>query len=209
MLFMNSSKLIAIITTLTLVTFSISAQARIVCWTNKDGVRECGDKVPPEYAQTDRQELSKQGLVVDEKERAKTDEELAEERRQAELQAEQDRIAQEEARRDKILLDTFSNIDDIEMARDGKLSAIQASISLAETRNQKLQAELGKLVEQAANEERAGKAIPEDMEKDIESLRRQIKTNDDFIAEKRTEQDLVREASAKDVERFKELKSLQ
>lgn len=206
---MNSSKLIALITTLTLVSLSMPAQARIVCWTNKDGVKECGDKVPPEYAQTDRQELSKQGLVVDEKERAKTDEELAEEKRQAELQAEQDRIAQEEARRDKILLDTFSNIDDIEMTRDGKIAAIQTSISLAEARNQKLQAELEKLVEQAANQERAGKPIPEDLEKDIESLRRQIKTNDDFIADKRKEQDLVREASAKDVERFKELKSIQ
>lgn len=206
---MNSSKLIVLITTLALTLLSTAAQARIVCWTNKDGVKECGDKVPPEYAQTDRQELSKQGLVVDEKERAKTDEELAEEKRQAELQAEQDRIAQEEARRDKILLDTFSNIDDIEMTRDGKIAAIQASISLAEARNQKLQAELEKLVEQAANQERAGKPVPEDLEKDIESLRRQINTNDDFIADKRKEQDLVREASAKDVERFKELKSIQ
>lgn len=206
---MNPSKLIALVTALTLLSFSMSAQARIVCWTNKDGVRECGDKVPPEYAQTDRQELSKQGLVVDEKERAKTEEELAEERRQAELQAEQDKIAQEEARRDKILLDTFSNIDDIEMTRDGKIAAIQTSISLAETRNQKLQAELGKLVEQAANEERAGRTITEDLEKDIESLRRQTKTNDDFIAEKRKEQDEVTKASARDVERFKELKAMQ
>jgi hypothetical protein len=206
---MNPSKLIALVTALTLLSFSMSAQARIVCWTNKDGVRECGDKVPPEYAQTDRQELSKQGLVVDEKERAKTEEELAEERRQAELQAEQDKIAQEEARRDKILLDTFSNIDDIEMTRDGKIAAIQTSISLTETRNQKLQAELGKLVEQAANEERAGRTITEDLEKDIESLRRQTKTNDDFIAEKRKEQDEVTKDSARDVERFKELKAMQ
>lgn len=206
---MCSSRLIALITVLTLVSLSIPAQARIVCWTNKDGVKECGDKVPPEYAQTDRQIMNEQGLVIEEKERAKTEEELAEEKRQAEIQAEKDRIAQGEARRDKILLDTFSNIDDIEMTRDGKIAAIQASISLAETRNQKLQAELDKLVEQAANEERAGKPASEDLVKDIESLRRQIKGNDDFIAEKRKEQDLVREASAKDVERFKELKSIQ
>jgi len=206
---MNSSKLIALIAALTLVSLSIPAQARIVCWTNKDGVRECGDKVPPEYAQTDRQEMSKQGMVVEEKERAKTEEELAEEKRQAELQAEKDKLALDEARRDKILLDTFSNVDDIEMTRDGKIAAIQASISLAETRNQKLQAELDKLVEQAANEERAGKPISEELENDIESLKRQVKTNNDFITEKREEQEMAREASANDVERFKELKSIQ
>lgn len=206
---MSSSKLIALVTTMALVTLSIPAQARIVCWTNKEGVKECGDKVPPEYAQTDRQELNKQGLVVDEQERAKTDEELEEAKRNAELQAEKDRQSAEAAKRDKILLDTFSSVDDIEMTRDGKIAAIQASISLAEARNQKLQADLDKLVEHAANEERAGKAITEDLEKDIESLRRQIKDNDNFIAEKQKEQELVREASAKDVERFKELKSIQ
>lgn len=206
---MSSSKLIALVTTMALVTLSIPAQARIVCWTNKEGVKECGDKVPPEYAQTDRQELNKQGLVVDEQERAKTDEELEEAKRNAELQAEKDRQSAEAAKRDKILLDTFSSVDDIEMTRDGKIAAIQASISLAEARNQKLQADLDKLVEHAANEERAGKAITEDLEKDIESLRRQIKDNDNFIADKQNEQELVREASAKDVERFKELKSIQ
>jgi hypothetical protein len=208
-LFMNSSKLTALITAMMLVFLSIPVQARIVCWTNKDGVKECGDKVPPEYAQTDRQEMNKQGLVVEEKERAKTEEELAEAKRQAEIQAEKDRLAQEEARRDKILLDTFSSIDDIEMTRDGKIAAIQASISLAEARNQKLQSELDKLVQHAANEERAGKPASEDLVNDIDSLRRQINDNNNFIAEKQKEQDLVREASAKDVERFKELKSIQ
>src|SRR5690606_9912608 len=123
-LFMSSSKLIALVTTMALVTLSIPAQARIVCWTNKEGVKECGDKVPPEYAQTDRQELNKQGLVVDEQERAKTDEELEEAKRNAELQAEKDRQSAEAAKRDKILLDTFSSVDDIEMTRDGKIAAI-------------------------------------------------------------------------------------
>ena len=206
---MNTFRLSSLIIAIIMCSMAIPAQARIVCWTNNEGVKECGDKVPPEYAELGHKELDKRGFVVDEKAREKTDEELAEEKKQAELLAEQERLAQEEARRDKILLDTFSNVDDIEMTRDGKIAAIQTSISLSEARNQKLQTDLDKLVEQAANEERAGKSISEHLEKDIESLRRQIKTNDDFITEKRLEQDLVREASAKDAERFKELKSIQ
>jgi hypothetical protein len=31
--------------------FSLTADAAIKCWTNKEGVKECGDTVPPEYAQ--------------------------------------------------------------------------------------------------------------------------------------------------------------
>ena len=28
-----------------------SVQARMKCWTNNEGVKECGDTVPPEYTQ--------------------------------------------------------------------------------------------------------------------------------------------------------------
>lgn len=188
---------------------ALSTQARIVCWTNKDGVKECGDRVPPEYAQKERQELNKQGLVIDETERAKTEEELEEAKHRAEMAAEQQRLAEEKAKHDKILLDTFSNVDDINMARDGKIAALETTISLTEKRNEKLQAELDKLVEQAATEERAGKSPSEDLVKDIEALRRQIKNNEDFIADKREEQIAVKEEYANSVARFKELKSLE
>jgi uncharacterized protein involved in exopolysaccharide biosynthesis len=183
-------------------------QARIVCWTNKEGVKECGDKLPPEYAESGHKELDKRGFVVDETARERTDEELAEEKRQAEIQAEQDRIKEEAIKRDRILLDTFSNVDDIEMARDGKLAAIELSISHTEARNAKLQASLDKLVEQAANEERAGNPASEALTKDIESLRKQINTNNEFITGKHKEEENLKLEYAKDVDRFKELKSL-
>lgn len=206
---MKSSKLFSLIIILTLASLSIPAQARIVCWTNKEGVKECGDKLPPEFAESGHKELDKRGFVVDETAREKTDEELVEEKRLADIQAEQERIHQEAIKRDRILLDTFSNVDDIEMARDGKIAAIKLSISHTETRNKKLQAALDKLVEQAANEERAGKPATEELVKDIDSLRKQINTNNDFIDGKHEETENVKLDYAKDVDRFKELKSMQ
>ncbi len=206
---MKSSKLFSLIIILTLASLSIPAQARIVCWTNKEGVKECGDKLPPEFAESGHKELDKRGFVVDETAREKTDEELVEEKRLAEIQADQDRINEEAIKRDRILLDTFSNVDDIEMARDGKIAAIELSISHTETRNKKLQATLDKLVEQAANEERAGKPASEELVKDIDSLRKQINTNNEFIDGKHKETENVKLDYAKDVDRFKELKSIQ
>lgn len=187
---------------------ALTVQARIVCWTNKDGVKECGDRIPPEYSQKEHQELNEQGLVIDKTERAKTEEELAAEKKQAEIEAEKQRQAEEQAREDKILLDTFTNVDDINIARDGKVAAIQTTISLAEKRNEKLQADLDKLVEQAATQERAGKTVPDELVNDIDGIRRQIKNNDEFIADKRNEQQAVKEEYAKHVERFKELKGI-
>lgn len=205
---MNYIKPLMLITVFILVSISFTSEARIVCWTNKDGVKECGDRIPPEYSQKAHQELNEQGLVIDKTARAKTDEELAEEKKQEEAEAEKARQAEEQARQDKILLDTFSNVDDINMARDGKVAAIETTISLAEKRNEKLQEDLDKLVEQAAALERSGKTPSEDLVKDIDTARRQINNNNEFIASKRSEQDAVKDEYAQHVERFKELKAM-
>ena len=57
--------------------------ASIKCWTNEEGVRACGTVVPPEYAQQEHEEINKQGIVVNVQERAKTEAEIAEDKRQA------------------------------------------------------------------------------------------------------------------------------
>jgi len=183
------------------------AHARIKCWTNNEGVRECGNVIPPEYAQKGHKEVSDQGVVVEEQERAKTEEELAEAKRLAAVKAEEERKAEELAKQDKILLDTFSNVDDIEMTRDGKIAAIESSIKLTNARNEKIQIDLDKRIETAAIEERAGKAPSEALLKDIESLNRQMKNNEAYIVKKRAEQEQLHEAYALDIARFNKLKT--
>lgn len=198
------------IITLTLagLTLSGTAQARMKCWTNNEGVRECGDKVPPEFAQKGHQELGKSGLVKKETQRAKNDEELAEQRRLDKIKAEEAKLAAEQKKKDDILLKTFSNVEDIERARDERLTALEAAIKLTEARSEKIQYDLDKRVEKAAAAERNGKAPSEALLKDIESLKRQIKNNDTFIEGKRAEQDAIRESHAKDIAHFKELKGI-
>ncbi|MGH8595639.1 MAG: hypothetical protein ACREXT_03150, partial [Gammaproteobacteria bacterium] len=56
------------------------AAAGIKCWTNKDGVQECGNAVPPEYAQQGHQEKSLSGMTIRTQSRAKSPEEIASER---------------------------------------------------------------------------------------------------------------------------------
>jgi len=182
------------------------AGAEIKCWTNSEGVRECGNKVPPEYAQQGHKEISEQGIVIDKKERALTDEEIAERERQAAMEAERQRALEEQRRQDKILLQTFSSEEDIITARDDKLSAMDAQIKLTESRIDKLRVDLDKLKEQAAAKERAGNELPAELLEDIESLRRQIQSNEEFIAEIRADQERIRKNADADLKRFHELK---
>ena len=205
----SKRSLLAVITptliTMCLVMLSIPAQARIKCWENSDGVRECGEKVPPEYAQKSHKEISSQGITLEESERAKTQEERAEEERLAAIQEEEDAKKAEAEKQDKILLDTYSNTDDIQMTSDGKIAALDSTIKLANKRNEKIHSDLDKRTAKAAAAELAGKQLPEDLLKDIESLNRQIKNTDKFIADKRMDQEKIKKEYAGKIERFLQL----
>jgi hypothetical protein len=178
---------------------------KLLCWTNSDGVKECGDKLPPEYAQKEHKELNKTGNVVKETERAKTEDELAEEKKQAAIKAEEERTTQAQAKKDKILLDTFTSVKDIETARDSKINTLESSITIAVNRGTKLQENMDSRVNQAAAAEREGKTLPEHLLKDIESLKRQVKSNNDFITNTRKEEEEVKASYEKDIARYKEL----
>ena len=148
---------------MSLVVVSTSAQARIKCWENSDGVRECGKTVPPEYSQQGHEEISSQGITV------------------------------------------YSNTDDIQMTSDGKIAALDSTINLANKRNEKIKANLDKDTATAAAAELAGKQPSEDLLKDIESLERQIKNNDKFIADKHLEQEEIKKEYAEKIARFEQL----
>ena len=183
------------------------ANAAIKCWTNNEGVRECGETVPPEFAQQGHAVIKESG-AVENTQRAKTPEELVEEKRKADEQAAIRNAEQEKVRQDGILLATFSTVEDIERVRDEQIAALEATISVTKTRNSKIQQDLDKRIEAAAAEERAGKTPNEALLKDIESLRRQTDNNKQFIDAKHLEQDTIRQQYDDKILRFKELKGL-
>lgn len=205
----NTKKILTTVgSTIMLAMLAAPAQARIKCWTNHEGIRECGQTVPPEFAQKGHEEISKQGVVVGEQERAKTKEELAEEARLAAIEAEKMKIREEKEKQDRILLATFTSVNDIETVRDDKLLAIESAIALTKKRNEKTQEDLDKRIQAAAAAERAGNTPNQALLTDIEDLRTRIKNNNAFIATKREELESVKEAAARDIERFKRLKGL-
>jgi|GEM_PF-678871 len=183
------------------------ASADFKCWTNKEGVRECGNVVPPEYAQQGHEEISESGIKVTEVEGAKSEEELeAEHRRQ-----EQEKLA-EEARarqltRDLVLLRTFTSEEELKLARDGKLAVIESRITLAENRSASLQANLEMLEEQAAQQERSGKGVQGKLAQDIEEVKRQLENNRAYVEARREDQDGLQAQFDADLTRFRALKS--
>lgn len=188
----------------------LSGQAAFKCWTNSEGVRECGNAIPPEYAQQKTETMNERGMTVEVQERAKTKDELEAERRAAEeeakRQAEEKARQKEQAAYDRVLLSTFLSEEEIIDSRDRKVGAIDASIEISRITIDKLEGDLTRERKRAANFERKGKQIPENVQNSIDALERQIEDKNSYIESKEEEKQALMDKYARDLERFRELK---
>ncbi|OOZ39897.1 hypothetical protein BOW53_09860 [Solemya pervernicosa gill symbiont] len=207
------NRLLGITTTallLVLVPLQVASAAKLYRWVDESGQVHYGYTVPPAYVKQGSDELSNRGRTVSSTPRAKTQEEIAEEKR---IAAEKKRLAAKEAERkhkqdiyDSILVRTYGSAKEIEMVRDRNLEAIDASIITSEGRIEKLSGDLGNRKKEAATQERRGKAISATMRDGIAMVQSQIAENRAFIENKRVERAQLVEKYAKAMERFLQLR---
>lgn len=205
-----SSTLLNIIS-IPMVSFLISQPvmaAKFKCWTNNEGVKECGTYVPAEYSQKRIETRNESGRVVEVEKRAKTKAELAEIDRLAKLKAIEDAKIAEQNKKDEILLKTFSRERDINMLRDSKIRVIEGIITVTNSNNKALKKKLEKLQKRAANFERRGKKPPENVLSDIKTIENRLSKNMSSIKSKQDEQQVIRNKFDKDLQRFRTLKGI-
>jgi len=188
------------------------ASAGIKCWTNNEGVRECGNSVPPEYAQKSYREMSETGVTVGTTARAKSGEELRtqreEEARLAAIEAEKARRIRERQAKDRVLLSTFTTEKDLTLAHEGQVAAIDIRIDHTERILNQLGKSLEQLHGQAASLERSGKAITPELKNKIAKVERQLQDSHSFIEKRRLQKDELASQFADDLDRYRELKGL-
>lgn len=195
----------------------LHAQAAIKCWTNKEGVRECGNAVPPEYAQKESRTINKRGITTEITDRALTAREreaqrrreeadlagLKEQERQQELEEQR---RKEQANNDRVLLATFLNEEDIVRSRERKLVAIDANLEITHITIDKLQEKLEQEKALAAKFESQGKPLPERTQEDIDNLEQQLANKRNYAASKEKERQALIDKYDADIARFRELK---
>jgi hypothetical protein len=189
-----------------------SAQGqRLYKWTDRNGVVHYGDKIPPEYADLDRNVLNDQGVRVGFEEGEVTEAERAViEQREAALEAE--RLAKVEiARRDRMLLETYLTVADIEDLRDRRLELLESQIKVTELYLGNLRKRLVGLQTEAERFKpyttRAdAPQIPEDLALDISRTTASILLYEQTLARTRSDQEALRTSFDNDISRFREIK---
>ena len=186
-------------------------RARTYKWTDEKGVVHYGDAIPPEYANRDRTLLNEHGVPVGTEEGEITPEErqLLNEKEAA---AERERKEKEDiARHDRMLLETYISVADIEELRDRRLELLASQIKLTEVYlgNQRgklvgLEADASEFKPYSTRED--APQMPQNLAQDISQTAKSINSYEQTLANTRAKQEAVRVSFNADIARFRELK---
>jgi hypothetical protein len=162
-------------------------------------------RVPAEYVGKGYEVLNDKGVVIQVVPRELTEEEKAqrdvEERLQLEAEAEQERLR----KWDESLLLRYSAVEDIEDARERALRDLRIRVSILKSNKRSLKLQVENYQKQAADLERAGKAVDLERLQTIEELQGEIASTDRAIADRQQEIEQVSGAYQQDIDRFEML----
>lgn len=185
-----------------------AGEARLYRWVDQDGVVHYTDQIPPSEIERGRSELNRQGIRVEDVPPARSLEEIQRERELERLRKQQERLVEQQNAADRVLLRSFRSVDDLIMARDGKLAAIDVMVGVARGSIRRQQEWLRKLQTQAADLERTGEPVPENLVERIAKTERAIEDSYAAIIKRQTQQEAIRRDFDRDLKRFRQLKDI-
>ncbi len=183
-----------------------SAAAKFYRWVDDDGKVHYTDRVPPDQVQHGRARLDDRGLTVETVAPAKTPQEIEQELELARLREEKERLIEQQRERDQVLRRTFQTEEDIVLARNGKIAAVDVIIKIARTANNRTKQRLAELQKSAADLERLGKPVPGPLVSEIETTRQILRQGYEKILQQEATKSSIQEKYDTDLERFRFLK---
>ncbi|MEX1994342.1 MAG: DUF4124 domain-containing protein [Steroidobacteraceae bacterium] len=184
-------------------------KTKLYRWVDKDGQVHYGDSVPPEYAEQDRDILNRQGVPVGREEGTITPEEAA-------AIAAAEKAARDEKKRklrDRVLLQTYQNVQELEVLRDTRLELVDAQLTIQEQSLANLRAQRTQVLRQASrfaplSKEADAPQMPDGLTDDLERSASDIETQEKNLYKRREERENIRLNFEADIQRYKELRAV-
>ena len=185
-----------------------AAAGALYKWIDENGQIRYSDRLPVSQSKKKHQQLSTQGVVVSTTEKAMSDEERAIDVEAKRKLEEQQAIKQAQSKIDTVLLLTFSNEDELSLARDSRLEVLDSVIQLINNSIVSTVQKLDGLQETANNNYVSkGKDVPGGLAQKIEHFTRKIENRNAQMQLKQNEKDKINEQYDIDLARFRLLKS--
>lgn len=157
-------------------THSAYAESVLYRYKNDRGVSEMNYSIPAEYAQKGYEILNKSGQVIKVVPPAPSASELEE------VEARRETLEKYE-----ILRRRYSDIDDIERAKQRKLKNLKTNIAILEGTISNLRHEIEAHIARAAEFERSGRTIPETILGQLTDARSELKVSEDLLESRNQE----------------------
>jgi hypothetical protein len=178
---------------------AVEAPAKVMYrYKNDQGVTVMDSTIPPQYVDKGYEILSRSGKLIKLVEPPLAGPEADR------LRAER-RAREEQARADVQLRRTYSNVADIEAAKRRNLESLRGNIVILETNISSATKRLESSLSRAAELERSGRAVPEDVLKNIANLEQEIKNLQLQIQQREVEFTTMSEKFDADRQRFIEI----
>lgn len=186
------------------VTFSFPVTAKMYKWVDDKGTTHYGETIPPEYANKNRTELDKGGRVIEKKEVLTPEERRANEEAEAKKRA-ADEAALEAKRRDKALVNTYSNEKEIDLARSRNLQQIDARVNSIGSQVKTANGGLQGFQKEADGFTKAGKPIPQTLKDDLQESQVRLDKLKQDLEKATAEKKAIEARYDADKARYKEL----
>jgi hypothetical protein len=182
---------------------------KVYRWVDKNGQVHYGDSVPAEYAEQDRDLLNKQGVKIGREEGTITPEEAA-------AKAAEDKASRDEQKRklrDRVLIQTYQSVKELEVLRDTRLELVDAQLTIQEQSLSNLRAQRAQLERIASryapvNAEPGAKPLPDEVAADLERAASDIATQESNLVRRRQERESIRLTFEADIKRYQELRTI-
>ncbi len=174
-------------------------------WIDDNGNVFFSDQVPPDQIRHKREALTDSARVLEVVEAAKSKEQIELEKRLQKLRREQQKLIEKQRTHDRVLLSTFRNLEDMEMALRGKLQALDAQRKVAEGNRTRLEKQLRRQLHKAAQFERENRTVPEKLTQAIKDTKQQLAGVKSEINRHLSKRKQVEDEFKMDIARFKYL----
>lgn len=199
---MTQLKLIAVF--IAGIAFSFPVAAKMYKWVDDKGTTHYGETIPPEYANKDRSELGKSGRVIEKKEVLTPEERRASEQADIKKRADEE-AALERKRRDKALINTYSNEKEIDLARNRNLQQVEARIGSISSQLKMANDNLLAFQKEADALVKAGKKIHPSLQEDLKESQERLAKLQQDMEKAKTEKATLDARYDADKARYKEL----
>jgi len=202
---MTKSKLVAAF--IVGIAFSLPVAAKMYKWVDDNGTTHYGETIPPEYANKDRSQLDK-GRVTKKVEILTPEERRTEEAAKKEVDAKKradEGLILEQKRRDKALVNTYSNEKEIDLARSRNLQQVDARINSIGSQLKMANDNLLALQKEADGLVKAGKKVQPSLQEDIQETQARISKLQQDLDKSNAEKAAMDARYDADKARYKEL----